>query len=222
MVMYIVQVLQPRPSTSTWLGMSCGKNGGHINVPKAVLFGELSTGKRDHGAPKKRYIDQLKREPFLGGCPTSFLAASCFKQRQLANNSQPKPLSMKVLLQRRDTSSEKKRLLIKSLPFLPTSVQTVRQSVLLVLVLLAMLEPARRRPSPDLHLRGTAIIINMSSWDCSLLKFKLQNFNMSMKPKCYNIICSNCQPSVKWIVNTGIVNYTHSAGWAHPGVNNLQ
>ena len=30
-------------------------------MPKAVFFGELKTGKRNRGAPKKRYKDQLKR-----------------------------------------------------------------------------------------------------------------------------------------------------------------
>ncbi len=38
-------------------------------MPKAVLFGELSTGKRYQGAPKKRYKDQLKRELALAGVP---------------------------------------------------------------------------------------------------------------------------------------------------------
>ena len=38
-------------------------------MPKAVFFGELSTGKRDQGAPKKRYKDQLKKELALAGVP---------------------------------------------------------------------------------------------------------------------------------------------------------
>ena len=29
-------------------------------MPKAVFYGELSQGKRDHGAPRKRFKDQLK------------------------------------------------------------------------------------------------------------------------------------------------------------------
>ncbi len=73
---------------------------------------------------------------------------------------QPKPLRVKeVVLQRKDTSSGRKGLLIKSLPLLPTSVQTVIESVLLALVLQATLEHAKKHPSPDLRMRGTAIII---------------------------------------------------------------
>ena len=41
---------------------------GHVSrmedtrIPKAVFFSELQEGKLDHGAPRKRYIDQLKRQ----------------------------------------------------------------------------------------------------------------------------------------------------------------
>ena len=31
-------------------------------MPKAVFYGELSQGKRDCGAPRKRFKDQLKRQ----------------------------------------------------------------------------------------------------------------------------------------------------------------
>ena len=33
-----------------------------VRMPKAVFFSELQEGKRDHGAPRKRYKDQLKRQ----------------------------------------------------------------------------------------------------------------------------------------------------------------
>ena len=33
-----------------------------IRMPKAVFFSELQEGKRDLGAPRKRYKDQLKRQ----------------------------------------------------------------------------------------------------------------------------------------------------------------
>ena len=33
-----------------------------VRMPKAVFFSELQEGKRDRGAPKKRYKDQLKRQ----------------------------------------------------------------------------------------------------------------------------------------------------------------
>ncbi|XP_069760398.1 uncharacterized protein [Narcine bancroftii] len=45
---------------------------GHVSrmedhrLPKIVLYGELSTGRRDRGAPKKRYKDCLKKS--LGAC----------------------------------------------------------------------------------------------------------------------------------------------------------
>ena len=33
-----------------------------VHMPKAVFFSELQKGKRDRGAPRKRYKDQLKRQ----------------------------------------------------------------------------------------------------------------------------------------------------------------
>ena len=33
-----------------------------VRMPKAVFFRELQEGKRDRGAPRKRYKDQLKRQ----------------------------------------------------------------------------------------------------------------------------------------------------------------
>ena len=33
-----------------------------VHMPKAVVFSELQEGKRDHGAPRKLYKDQLKRQ----------------------------------------------------------------------------------------------------------------------------------------------------------------
>ena len=33
-----------------------------VRMPKAVFFSELQEGKRDRGAPRKRYKDQLKRQ----------------------------------------------------------------------------------------------------------------------------------------------------------------
>ena len=38
-------------------------------MPKAVLFGELKAGKRNCGAPKKRYKDQLKKQLSLADIP---------------------------------------------------------------------------------------------------------------------------------------------------------
>ena len=33
-----------------------------VRMPNAVFFNELQEGTRDHGAPRKRYKDQLKRQ----------------------------------------------------------------------------------------------------------------------------------------------------------------
>ena len=40
-------------------------------MPKAVLFGELKAGKRNRGAPEKRYKDQLKKQLSLANIPPS-------------------------------------------------------------------------------------------------------------------------------------------------------
>ena len=42
------------------MGRARIQNGDH-RLPKIVLYGELSTGHRDRGAPKKRYKDSLKK-----------------------------------------------------------------------------------------------------------------------------------------------------------------
>ena len=33
-----------------------------VHMPEALFSSELQEGKRDHGVPRKRYIDQLKRQ----------------------------------------------------------------------------------------------------------------------------------------------------------------
>ena len=42
------------------MGWSCFQNGNH-RLPKIVLFGELSSGHRERGAPKKRFKNSLKK-----------------------------------------------------------------------------------------------------------------------------------------------------------------
>ena len=42
------------------------QNGGGHRRPKVALYGELSTGYRDRGAPKKRFKDSFKKT--LGTC----------------------------------------------------------------------------------------------------------------------------------------------------------
>ena len=48
------------------LGRACLQNEGRHCLPKIALYGELSTGHRDRGAPKKRYKDSLPKT--LGTC----------------------------------------------------------------------------------------------------------------------------------------------------------
>ena len=36
-----------------------------VRMPKAVFFSELQDGKRDRGAPRKRYKDQRKRQLYM-------------------------------------------------------------------------------------------------------------------------------------------------------------
>ena len=56
-------------------------------MPKAVFFSELQEGKRDLGAPRKRYKDQLKRQLAQAG-----MAAGGLRQRQLALISEKRQL----------------------------------------------------------------------------------------------------------------------------------
>ena len=48
------------------LGRAYLPNGGGHRLPKIALYGKLSTGYRDRGAPKKRFKDSLKKT--LGTC----------------------------------------------------------------------------------------------------------------------------------------------------------
>ena len=63
---------------------------GHITrmkdtrMPKAVFFSELQEGKRDRGAPRRRYKDQLKRRLTWGGDQPSVMTAGGLRPRQLA------------------------------------------------------------------------------------------------------------------------------------------
>ena len=44
------------------LGWPRHKDGRHKHMPKAIFFSKLKEGKRQRGAPRKRYKDQLKRQ----------------------------------------------------------------------------------------------------------------------------------------------------------------
>ena len=64
----------------------------YLLMPKAVFLKEIQEGKRDRGAPRKRYEDQLKRQlaqevlihQFTRGNQPSVMAADGLRQIQLA------------------------------------------------------------------------------------------------------------------------------------------
>ena len=55
-----------------------------VRMPKAVFFRELQEGKRNRGAPRKRYKDQLKGQLQQVGNQPSVMAAGDLRSRQLA------------------------------------------------------------------------------------------------------------------------------------------
>ena len=65
-----------------------------VRMPKAVFFSELQEGKRDRGAPRKRYKDQLKRQLAQAGMP-SVIAAGGLTPRQLALNNEKSKLRVR-------------------------------------------------------------------------------------------------------------------------------
>ena len=64
-----------------WAGHATRMEDEHM--PKAVFFSKLREGKRDCGAPRKRYKDQLKTA-CTGGNQSSVMAAGGLRSRQLA------------------------------------------------------------------------------------------------------------------------------------------
>ena len=65
--------IRDRPSIESILFQVQLRWAGHVTrmedvrMPKAAFFSELQEGKRDRGAPRKRYKDQLKRQLALAG-----------------------------------------------------------------------------------------------------------------------------------------------------------
>ena len=55
-----------------------------VRIPKAVFVSEFQKGKRDCGAPRKCYKDQLKRQLAQAGINYQVMAAGGLRPRQLA------------------------------------------------------------------------------------------------------------------------------------------
>ena len=55
-----------------------------VRMPKAVFFSELQEGKRDRGAPRKHYKDQLKRQLAQAGISHQSWHQKASDTRQLA------------------------------------------------------------------------------------------------------------------------------------------
>ncbi|KAG7519485.1 hypothetical protein JOB18_009869 [Solea senegalensis] len=70
---------------------------GHVSrmedhrLPKIVLYGELSAGHRNRGAPKKRYKDSLKKS--LQYCNIDY--RQCCRPRDMATHSSPASLLLR-------------------------------------------------------------------------------------------------------------------------------
>ena len=77
------------------------------SMPKAVFFSELKDGKRDRGAPRKRYKDQLKRQLAQAGI-------SCLSWQQEASDrdswrSSVRKTSYEFAAERHKAAKEKRR-----------------------------------------------------------------------------------------------------------------
>ena len=92
--------------TAAALGRARRKNGG-LRMPKAVLFGELKTGKRNLGGPKKRYKDQLKKQSFLVNIERSSWQAEAADR--LTWRSTVQKASREFEIQRSETAREKRQ-----------------------------------------------------------------------------------------------------------------
>ena len=55
-----------------------------VRMPKAIFFSELQEGKRDRGAPRKRYKDRLRRQLPQAGISHQSWQQEASDRRQLA------------------------------------------------------------------------------------------------------------------------------------------
>ena len=89
-----------------------------VRMPKELFFSELQERKRDRGAPRKRYKDQLKRQ----------LAQARIRQQESSDRdssrSSVRKASCKFEAERHKATKEKRRRQRERAAFLPPSTQT--------------------------------------------------------------------------------------------------
>ena len=91
---------------------------GHVSrmedhrLPKIILQGELSSGLRNRGAPKKRYKDTLKKVPWCVQHQPSWVDYPCRRPRHMASHYKQSCLLLRILPEachRGKTSEEEKQ-----------------------------------------------------------------------------------------------------------------
>ena len=93
-----------------------------VRMPKAVFFSELQEGKRDRGAPRKRYKGQLKRRLVQGG-----ISHQSWQQEASDRDtwrSSVRTASCEFEAERHKAAKEKRRRQKKRATSLPSSSQT--------------------------------------------------------------------------------------------------
>ena len=80
---------------------------GRIKTTAAVFFSELQEGKRDRGAPRKRYKDQLKRQ--LARAGTSHQSRQQEDSDRDSRRSSVRKVSCKFETERHEAAKEKRR-----------------------------------------------------------------------------------------------------------------
>ena len=93
-----------------------------VRMPKAVFFSELQEGKRDHGAPRKLYKDQLRRQLAQAG-----ISHPSWQQEASDRDSwrsSVRKASCAFETERHKAAKEKRKRQKERAAFLPSSSQT--------------------------------------------------------------------------------------------------
>ena len=93
-----------------------------VRMPKAVFFRELQEGKRNRGAPRKRYKDQLKRQLAQAGFSHQSLQQEASDRDSL--RSSVRKASCEFEAERHKAAKEKRRRQKETAASLPPSSQT--------------------------------------------------------------------------------------------------
>ncbi|KAI8490403.1 cytoplasmic pattern recognition receptor signaling pathway in response to virus [Branchiostoma belcheri] len=133
-----------------------------------VNYGELCQGKRDRGAPRKRFKDQLKRQLIAAGTPkcleSSDQRSSCEMGKSQERGSRGKEKAMKGCSHSADSSSD------LHMPVLPEDLQAAGW--------VARGHPVRRQKMDYAYMRGhpNNYPFRCDVWNWSLLPHKTANF----------------------------------------------